>query len=66
MKDETDMDMSMSGNGEVLENKPGMEPSQDKARKHEKPLAIRGTLDDVLRAAMTAKTKDQQVKANRP
>ena len=29
-------------------------------RSHEKPLAIRGTLDDVLRAAMNVKPKDEQ------
>jgi len=35
-------------------------------RSREKPLAIRGTLDDVLRAAMNVKPKDQQMKTNQP
>jgi len=37
-----------------------MEPHKD-TRKREKPLAIKGTLDDVLRAAMSVKPKDQQI-----
>ena len=31
----------------------------------EKPLAIKGTLDDVLRAAMRVKPKDEQVRAEK-
>ena len=64
MKDEPDMDMEMSGDGAVSRSEDDTEPSQDKARKREKPLAIRGTLDDVLRAAMNVKPKDQQARAD--
>jgi len=64
MNDEPDMPMPMSGDGEVSENKADMEPRKD--GKREKPLAIRGTLDDVLRAAMNVKPKDQQVRADQP
>ena len=59
MKDETDMSMS---SGEVSESEPDMKPRKD--GKREKPLAIRGTLDDVLRAAMNVKPKDQQMKTD--
>ena len=45
---------------------PDSDPQPRKDGKREKPLAIRGTLDDVLRAAMNVKPKDEQVKANRP
>ena len=58
MNDEPDMPMPMSGDGEV--SQPDMKPRKD--GKREKPLAIRGTLDDVLRAAMNVKPKDQQMK----
>ena len=49
MKDETDMDMPMSGDGEVSENKADMEPSKDGKRTYQKPLKIRGSFDDALR-----------------
>ncbi len=57
MNSEDDMAMS---SGEVSETESDMKPRKD--GKREKPLAIRGTLDDVLRAAMNVKPKDQQVK----
>ena len=63
MKDEPDMDMPMSGGGKMTGEEPVMEPRTDGNRKREKPLAIRGTLNDVLRAAMNVKPKDQQVKS---
>ena len=37
--------------------------AEDVKNKREKPLAIKGTLDDVLRAAMSVKPKDEQVKS---
>lgn len=55
MNDEADM--PMSGDGEVSEE-PDMEAVQDEATtKREKPLKIRGTLNDVLKAAMDVKPK---------
>ena len=47
MKD--DMPMPMSGDGEVSESKPDMEPPKDEKRTYQKPLKIRGSFDDALR-----------------
>ena len=59
MKDDPDMDMPMSGDGEVTGEEPVMEPSEDIEEKptREKPLKIRGTLNDVLKVAMKPKVK---------
>ena len=54
MERTTKDDASVSGDGAATE------PPVDKKQKREKPLAIRGTLDDVLRAAMNVKPKDEQ------
>ena len=60
--------MRRNGNNKEAPNKGDGQPRNDadKKRTYEKPLAIRGTLDDVLRAAMNVKPKDEQVKANQP
>ena len=52
MQDEPNI--SMSGDGEITSEEPVMEPSEDAEEKpkREKPLKIKGTLNDVLRAAM--------------
>ena len=58
MNSEDDMDMPMSGDGEMSGDEHDVEPrnadarSADKKQKREKPLKIRGSLDDVLRAAV--------------
>ncbi len=49
MKDEPDMDMPMSGDGEVSENKADTKPPRDEKRTYQKPLKIRGSFDDALR-----------------
>ncbi len=48
MNDETDMPMPMS-DGEMSGDKPDTKPSKDGKRTYEKPLKIRGSLDDALR-----------------
>lgn len=61
MQDESSI--PISGDGEMQEE-PVMEPSEGASEKptREKPLKIKGTLDDVLRAAMRVKPKDEQIK----
>ena len=51
MKDETDMEMPMSGDGEMMGEEPVMEPSDDakEKRTYEKPLKIHGAFNDALR-----------------
>ena len=46
MNSEDDMAMS---SGEQSENKADMKPRKDEKRTYEKPLKIKGTLDDALR-----------------
>ena len=49
MNSEDDMDMPMSGDGEVSENKADTKPRKDGKRTYQKPLKIRGSFDDALR-----------------
>ena len=53
---------AISGDGADME--PEMSNTEANEKKREKPLAIKGTLDDVLRAAMRVKPKDEQIKAD--
>ena len=59
MNDEPDMEMDMSGDGEMTGEEPVMEPVEDAEEKpkREKPLKIHGTLNDVLKAAMKPKVE---------
>ena len=47
-------------NAQPTERHPPSVKDGQSERKREKPLAIRGTLDDVLKAAMRVKPKDEQ------
>ena len=49
MKDDEEMDMPMSGDGEASETEPDMEPPKDERRTYEKPLKINSTFNDALR-----------------
>ena len=57
MKDENDM--PMSGDGSAGGEEPVVESPEeaDEKPKKEKPLKIRGTLNDVLKVAMNVKPK---------
>ncbi len=56
MNSEDDMAMS---SGEVSESEDDMEPRQDEKRTYEKPLKIRGSLDDALRV-LVGKSKAEK------
>ena len=55
MKDEDDMPMPMSGDGEMTGEEPVMEPRKDEKRTYQKPLKIRGSFDDALRVIVGKK-----------
>ena len=53
-------DIPMSGDGELSENKADTEPRKDEKRTYQKPLKIRGSLDDALRVIVGKKPNTQQ------